>query len=88
MTSGLKNEDFGINVPNTNALAPGLASIVITGFFNLGDAQQPFVKRVNEVFQFTDDFTWTPRQPRAQVRRATCARSTWSSRSSTVRTAT
>jgi outer membrane receptor protein involved in Fe transport len=59
VTSGLKNEDFGINVPNTNALAQGLASISITGFFNLGDAQQPFVKRVNEVVQFTDDFTWT-----------------------------
>ena len=59
VTSGLKNEDFGINVPNTNALAQGLASIAITGFFNLGDAQQPFVKRVNEVFQFTDDFTWS-----------------------------
>ena len=59
VTSGLKNEDYGINVPNTNPLAPGLASIVINGFFNLGDAQQPFVKRVNEVMQFTDDFTWT-----------------------------
>jgi outer membrane receptor protein involved in Fe transport len=59
VTSGLKNEDYGIAVPNTNALAPGLASIAITGFFNLGDAQQPFVKRLNEVVQFTDDFTWT-----------------------------
>ncbi|HYT68007.1 MAG TPA: carboxypeptidase regulatory-like domain-containing protein [Vicinamibacterales bacterium] len=59
VTSGLKNEDFGINVPNTNPLAPGLAFISISGFFNLGDAQQPFVKRINEVMQFTDDFTWT-----------------------------
>ena len=59
VTSGLKNEDFGINVPNTNPLAPGLAFISVAGFFNLGDAQQPFVKRVNEVFQITDDFTWT-----------------------------
>ena len=59
ITSGLKNEDYGINVPNTNALAQGLASITINGFFNLGDAQQPFVKRVNEVVQLTDDFTWT-----------------------------
>jgi Carboxypeptidase regulatory-like domain/TonB-dependent Receptor Plug Domain len=59
VTSGLKNEDFLINVPNTNALAPGLASIAVNGFFNLGDAQQPFVKRVNEVFQYTDDFTWS-----------------------------
>jgi hypothetical protein len=59
VTSGLNNTDYGINVPNTNALAQGLASITINGFFNLGDAQQPFVKRVNDVFQFTDDFTWT-----------------------------
>jgi carboxypeptidase family protein/TonB-dependent receptor-like protein len=59
VTSGLKNEDFGINVPNTNALAQGLASMSISGFFSLGDAQQPFVKRVNEVFQVSDDFTWS-----------------------------
>jgi outer membrane receptor protein involved in Fe transport len=59
VTSGLRNEDYGIAVPNTNALAQGLASIAITGLAGLGDAQQPFVKRVNEVFQFTDDFTWT-----------------------------
>ena len=31
---------------------------MVTGFFNLGDAQQPFVDRVNDVFQFTDDVTW------------------------------
>jgi outer membrane receptor protein involved in Fe transport len=59
VTSGLKNEDYGINVPNTNPLAQGLAAISITGFFNLGDAQQPFVKRVNDVTQITDDVTWT-----------------------------
>src|SRR4051812_36024588 len=59
VTSGLNNTDYGINVPNTNPLAQGLASIAVNGFFNLGDAQQPFVTRINEVFQFTDDFTWT-----------------------------
>ena len=59
VTSGLKNEDYGILVPNTNPLAQGLASIGVNGFFTLGDSQQPFVKRVNEVFQFNDDFTWT-----------------------------
>jgi hypothetical protein len=59
VTSGLRNEDFGIDVPNTNALAQGLAAITVDGFFTLGDVQQPFVKRVNEVFQFSDDFTWT-----------------------------
>ncbi|MBA3639516.1 MAG: TonB-dependent receptor [Acidobacteria bacterium] len=59
VTSGLRNEDFGINVPNTNALAQGLASIVISGFPTLGDPAQPFVQRGNDVFQFTDDFIWT-----------------------------
>ena len=29
VTSGLKNEDFGINVPNTNELAQGLWAIPI-----------------------------------------------------------
>jgi hypothetical protein len=59
VTSGLRNEDYGINVPNTNPLAPGLANIAITGFPPLGDLQQPFVKRGNDVFQFTNDFAWT-----------------------------
>ena len=67
-TSGLRNEDFGINVPNTNPLAQGLASIGITGFFLLGDAQQPFVKRVNEVLQVTDDFTLHAGRTCAEIR--------------------
>lgn len=58
VTSGLKNSDYGINLPNTNPLATGLAQIAISGFVTLGDANQPFVERVNNVFQFTDDFTW------------------------------
>ena len=63
VTSGLRNEDFGINVPNTNPLAQGLAAITVSGFFGggvgLGDQQQPFVERGNDVFQLTNDFTWT-----------------------------
>src|SRR4029453_3029864 len=39
------------------AAAGGPANIPIPGFFSLGDAQQPFVDRLNEVFQLTDDFT-------------------------------
>lgn len=58
VTSGLLNSDYGINVPHNSPLASGLANITLTGFFSLGDPQQPFVDRVNEVFQFTDDFTW------------------------------
>ncbi|MEN3336522.1 MAG: hypothetical protein V7647_198 [Acidobacteriota bacterium] len=59
VTSGLRNEDFGIRVPNTNPLAQGLASILVSGLFTLGDAQQPFVRRVNDLAQLTDDFTLT-----------------------------
>jgi hypothetical protein len=59
VTSGLNNADYGINVPNTNPLAQGLAFIGITGFFNLGDPQQPFVNRLNQVYEVSDDFTWT-----------------------------
>lgn len=58
VTSGLSNADYGINVPNTNSLAQGLASIAVSGLFTLGDPQQPFVKRVNQVFEGADDFTW------------------------------
>ncbi|MEZ5288749.1 MAG: TonB-dependent receptor [Vicinamibacterales bacterium] len=58
VTSGLTNAEYGINLPNTNPLAVGLPSIGVTGFFTLGDPAQPFVQRVNHVWQFTDDFTW------------------------------
>jgi outer membrane receptor protein involved in Fe transport len=62
VTSGLKNSDYGINLPNTNPLAVGLPSIGVQGFFtgatSLGDPQQPFVERVNQVYQFTDELTY------------------------------
>jgi hypothetical protein len=63
VTSGLSPRDFGINFANTNPLAAGLPSIVVAGFFGggnaaLGDAQQPFVDRVNHVWQAADDLTW------------------------------
>lgn len=59
VTSGLSNLDYGINVPQNVAAAAGLANMAVTGFFNgLGDGNQPFINRLNEVFQFTDDFTW------------------------------
>ena len=67
-TSGLLNADFGINVPQNVPSATGLANIAVTGLFagaagiggtgGLGDVQQPFVERLNESFQFTDDVTW------------------------------
>jgi outer membrane receptor protein involved in Fe transport len=58
VTSGLSNSDYGIDVPHNVPSAMGLANILVTGFFSTGDAQQPFVDRLNEVFQFTNDFTW------------------------------
>jgi outer membrane receptor protein involved in Fe transport len=57
VTSGLTNDKYGINVKNTNPLAVGLPSMAITGFSGLGDAQQPFVQRNNDVYQITDDFS-------------------------------
>jgi hypothetical protein len=58
LTSGLQNSAYGINLPHNVPSAQGLANITINGFFSLGDAQQPFVERLNEVAQITDDFTW------------------------------
>jgi len=58
VTSGLTNSAYGINVPNTNSAAQGIASILVSGFFTLGDPQQPFVNRLNQVFDFSDEFTW------------------------------
>ncbi len=63
VTSGLSPRDYGINFANTNPLAAGLPSIVVQGFFGggtsaLGDPQQPFVNRVNHVWQAADDLTW------------------------------
>jgi outer membrane receptor protein involved in Fe transport len=58
LTSGLQNSAYGINMPHNVPSAQGLVNLEISGLFSLGDAQQPFVERLNEVVQFTDDFTW------------------------------
>ncbi|HEX6215176.1 MAG TPA: TonB-dependent receptor [Vicinamibacterales bacterium] len=63
VTSGLSPRSYGINFANTNPLAAGLPSIAVAGFFGggnaaLGDAQQPFVDRVNHVWQAANDLTW------------------------------
>ncbi|HYB96779.1 MAG TPA: TonB-dependent receptor [Vicinamibacterales bacterium] len=63
VTSGLNPRDYGINFAHTNPIAAGLPSIVVTGFFGggnaaLGDPQQPFVNRVNHVWQAANDLTW------------------------------
>jgi outer membrane receptor protein involved in Fe transport len=61
VTSGIQNSAYGINLPHNVPGATGLVNLEINGFFNLGDAQQPFVERLNEVAQFSDDFTWVTR---------------------------
>ncbi len=63
VTSGLDPHQYGINLANTNPIAAGLPSFAIAGFFGggnaaLGDAQQPFVDRVNHVWQVANDLTW------------------------------
>lgn len=58
VTSGLTNSSFGIDLPHNVPSAQGLANMTVTGLFSLGDLQQPFVERLNEVFQFSNDFTW------------------------------
>ncbi len=63
VTSGLSPRDYGINLANTNPAAAGLPSFAIQGFFGggtsaLGDPQQPFVDRVNHVWQVANDLTW------------------------------
>jgi outer membrane receptor protein involved in Fe transport len=63
VTSGLAPRSYGINLDNTNPAAPGLPSFLVQGFFGggltaLGDPQQPFVDRVNHVWQVANDTTW------------------------------
>lgn len=63
VTSGLKPTDYGINFTSTNQAAVGLPSMAVQGFFGtgvnaLGDPQQPFVERVNHVWQVANDVTW------------------------------
>jgi len=63
VTSGLSPRSYGINLANTNPLAAGLPSFTVQGFFGggtaaLGDPQQPFVDRVNHVWQAANDLTW------------------------------
>jgi outer membrane receptor protein involved in Fe transport len=63
VTSGITPRDYGINLASTNDLAVGLPSFGIQGIFGggttaLGDPQQPFVNRVNHVWQAANDTTW------------------------------
>jgi len=62
VSSGLRNSDFGINLPNANSRAAGLTTIAVTGYFDgatrLGDPFRILLGRVNEVFQFANEVTW------------------------------
>jgi outer membrane receptor protein involved in Fe transport len=57
VTSGLDPRDAGFDITPSNTTALGLPNIGVTGFFTLGDAQQPFASRVNEVITIADDVT-------------------------------
>jgi outer membrane receptor protein involved in Fe transport len=58
VTSGLPESTIGLGLNQSNSTAAGLPFITVTGFFTAGDAQQPFASRTNNVFGFSDDFTW------------------------------
>ncbi|HWJ56279.1 MAG TPA: TonB-dependent receptor, partial [Vicinamibacterales bacterium] len=57
VTSGLDPRDVGFAITPSNPTALGLPNIGVNGFFTLGDAQQPFASRVNDVFTVADDVT-------------------------------
>ena len=57
VTSGLDPRDVGFAITPSNPIALGLPNIGVNGFFTLGDAQQPFASRVNDVFTIADDLT-------------------------------
>ena len=58
-TSGIANSEYGLGgIPNTQPTGVGLTNINISGYFTLGDSNQPFAKRDNNVWQIRDDLTW------------------------------
>ncbi len=59
VTSGLDPRDAGFAITPSNLTALGLPNIGVSGLFTLGDAQQPFASRVNEVLTIADDVTKT-----------------------------
>jgi outer membrane receptor protein involved in Fe transport len=56
-TSGLDPRDAGFAITPSQPSALGLPNIGVNGFFTLGDAQQPFASRVNEVLTIAHDTT-------------------------------
>jgi outer membrane receptor protein involved in Fe transport len=58
VTSGLGLSNLGFNFQQTSPIAAGLPYITINGFFTMGDAQQPFASRTNNVVSFSDDYSW------------------------------
>ena len=57
VTSGLDPRDLGFAITPSNPTALGLPNIGVNGFFTVGDAQQPFASRVNDVLTIADDLT-------------------------------
>ncbi len=56
---------------------PGSRRSTVNGFFTLGDSQQPFVKRVNEVYPVHRRLHVDARHAQHEVRRRTSAGNTW-----------
>ena len=88
VTSGLDPRDLGFAITPSNPIALGLPNIGVNGFFTLGDAQQPFASRVNDVLTIADDLTKIAGPPHASRAASRCAAIASRSRSSTGRTAT
>jgi hypothetical protein len=57
VTSGVDPREPGFRITPSNPTALGLPNIGVNGFFTLGDAQQPFASRVNDVLTIADDVT-------------------------------
>ena len=75
VTSGLDPRDLGFAITPSNPTALGLPNIGVNGFFTLGDAQQPFASRVNDVLTIADDLTKVAGPPHRQGRRRGAPRS-------------
>jgi hypothetical protein len=58
VTSGLNPRDFGWNITQTNPAAAGLPFMTVSGFFGVGDLQQPFAERANDVFAISNEVSW------------------------------
>ncbi len=57
-TSGIPSSEFGFETINSQPTAVGVPFVSLSGFFSLGDGQQIFSRRINNVFNFSNDFSY------------------------------